>query len=206
MELLRPNGAKVWATYNHPYWGEYAAVTHNAYESGSATYIGCFVESAGLKEIIKNVCAIARIKLAPYQFPIIKKSGVNSKGQKINYIFNYSGNGVTFTYDGQDGRDIISGNEVKADSYCAIKPWDLMIVVEDEGHHKTKRKHSIAKIDKSTGKGLSLSNLSNLRIEEIERVEKTGNFFSLYSKLVTSFTSGQHPQWLDNGLLIMICE
>ncbi len=42
IELLIPQEkTEVLAYYDHPYWGEYAAITHNQYGQGSATYIGC---------------------------------------------------------------------------------------------------------------------------------------------------------------------
>jgi beta-galactosidase len=128
MELLQPKDAKIWATYTHPYWGKYAAVTHHKFGSGSATYVGCFMESSGLKEIIKNVCAIARIGISPYRFPIVRKSGTNEKGHTINYIFNYSGQDRIFNYDGETGTDLLTGRTIKKDSDNFLKPWDLMIV------------------------------------------------------------------------------
>jgi hypothetical protein len=176
----------VWATYNHPYWGEYAAVTHNAYKQGSATYIGCFVEADGLKEIIKNVCAIARIKLSPYRFPIIKKSGINSNGQRINYIFNYSGKGQTFTYDGLDGIDLISGTEVRFDSYCAIKPWDLMIIEEGPSGKKESGRQNRAKESSGSDKTVKISNF--------------------YSKFATAFSTDHNFKWLGDHMLVVISE
>jgi beta-galactosidase len=130
MELVQPKEAKIWATYIHPYWGENAAVTHHKYGEGSATYIGCYIESSGLKEIIKNVCAIARVRISPYRFPVIRKSGVNETGHRINYIFNYSGETQVFTYDGNTGTDLLNGRDVIKNSDCVLRPWDLMIVKE----------------------------------------------------------------------------
>jgi beta-galactosidase len=86
------------------------------------------MESSGLKEIIKNVCAIARIRISPYRFPIVRKSGTNEKGHTINYIFNYSGQDRIFNYDGETGTDLLTGRTIKKDSDNFLKPWDLMIV------------------------------------------------------------------------------
>ena len=49
MELLTPTTATVLASYQHPVWGKYAAVTRNAYGKGQVTYVG-FMPSDMLTE------------------------------------------------------------------------------------------------------------------------------------------------------------
>ena len=44
MELLMPQEAEVLASYDHYNWKEYAAITKNHYEKGTAIYIGCMTE------------------------------------------------------------------------------------------------------------------------------------------------------------------
>ena len=44
MELLMPQEAEVLAFYDHYNWKEYAAITKNHYEKGTAIYIGCMTD------------------------------------------------------------------------------------------------------------------------------------------------------------------
>ena len=41
MELLLPDTARTLAAYDHPQWGNFAAVTENSFGNGKAIYIGC---------------------------------------------------------------------------------------------------------------------------------------------------------------------
>ncbi len=55
MELVNPEGAQVLASYDHYNWKRYAAVTRNAYGKGTATYLGCWIGDAMLREILTDV-------------------------------------------------------------------------------------------------------------------------------------------------------
>lgn len=130
MELLLPSSADVWASYDHPFWGRYAAVTHQSYGRGSATYLGCFADISAFKEIIRRICKLAEIKLPEYTFPLIQKSGYNDNQKLVHYYFNYSSSPVSFHYDGASGIELLTGNEISTDEKLEIPAWDLIIVEE----------------------------------------------------------------------------
>lgn len=132
MELIRPIDAVVWADYKHDFWNIYSAITHKQHGKGSATYLGCFVEKAGLKALIRKLCGIADIKLTDYRFPIIRKEGVNDLGKRIQYFFNYSSKNQEFIYDGDTGCELINNTPVDTGNVIKLKPWDLVIVEEDQ--------------------------------------------------------------------------
>ena len=52
MELLRPDGAEVLASYVHPAWGDYAAVTRHRSGAGTAMHLGTMVGPALLREVL----------------------------------------------------------------------------------------------------------------------------------------------------------
>ena len=52
MELLMPQEAEVLASYDHYNWKEYAAITKNHYEKGTAIYVGCMTDDNTLKAVI----------------------------------------------------------------------------------------------------------------------------------------------------------
>ena len=130
MELVRPDTAQVWASYEHPFWGNYAAITHQEYGKGSATYLGCYTEKDGLKSLIRKICNKIDLSLPEYSFPIIRKQGINDAGKKVSYYFNYSSTPGSFIYDGQNGTELLTDSSICTDDACPLKPWSLMIIEE----------------------------------------------------------------------------
>ena len=130
IELVHTTTAETWASYEHPFWGKYAAVTHHNYGSGSATYLACFAAMPAIKEIIKRVCHLADIHIPAYSFPLIHKCGYNDYGRLVHYYFNYSSSPTAFVYDGKAGLELIENCPVNAGEKLEIKPWDLKIVEE----------------------------------------------------------------------------
>lgn len=129
-ELVHTTTADVWASYEHPYWGKYAAVTHQNYGKGSATYLACFAEIDAVKEIVKKICEIAQITLPEYQFPLIQKKGYNDDGKLVRYYFNYSSSPVAFAYDGAEGTELLKDCKVIGSEKLEIPAWDLKIIEE----------------------------------------------------------------------------
>ncbi|MCL2361298.1 MAG: beta-galactosidase [Defluviitaleaceae bacterium] len=89
MEMLRPTTAEALVTYDHPAWGQYAAVTKNK----TAVYIGCHMEKDALKILLKSLLEEAGLwtKIQQAQFPIIIKSGLDVNGRPTHFYMNYSG-------------------------------------------------------------------------------------------------------------------
>jgi beta-galactosidase len=132
MELITPTTAKVLAYYDHPVWGKYAAITLNNYGKGQATYIGCVISSAVTEKIMEDAVKKAGLwgeaqKLA---FPIITKDGVNEKGKRVRYLFNYSAKATTINYPFGNGKELLSGRGMNQNSSVELEPWGVMIVEE----------------------------------------------------------------------------
>lgn len=139
MELLRPATAETKAVYDHPVWKN-AALCQNRFGDGTATYLGCITDLAGLTAIIKELAAKAGISLYA-AFPLIRKTGINSEGNRITYYLNYSSAASAFLYEGNGGKILLdspsSGQEhsgapasiQKGDS-ITVAPWDLIIIEE----------------------------------------------------------------------------
>lgn len=81
------------ASYEHPYWGNYAAITRNHYGEGVATYVGCCPSDEVVEKIIEEAVKQAGLWGIDQEirFPLIVKSGNNGQGNKVQYYFNYSG-------------------------------------------------------------------------------------------------------------------
>lgn len=133
LELLTPaSETEVLASYDHQYWGEYAAITHNDYGKGTATYFGCYPEKELIKKVYKKVFKKADLwsKDQEISFPLITKKGVNKAGKTIRYYFNYSAVPITFNYPHQRGIELLSGKDIKPDSELKLDDWGFVIIEE----------------------------------------------------------------------------
>ncbi len=132
MELIRADKAQVLARYDHPVWGEYAAVTRNDYGKGSVTYIGFMPGDRLLEKILEGALDRANL-LGPDQqlrFPLVVKSGINQSGNTLHYYFNYSPESKTVTYPHNPGTELLSGGGVKTDAAMEMAPWGVKIIAE----------------------------------------------------------------------------
>lgn len=132
MELLTPTTAEVLLSYDHPHWGEYAAVTRNRYSQGTATYIGCMTSPAVTGSVLKAAVQEAGLWGSDQElsFPIIVKSGYNSENKAVRYYFNYSDTPFSVVYTHSEGVELLSGSAVKQADPLALEPWGVLIVLE----------------------------------------------------------------------------
>ena len=102
MELLMPQEAEVLASYDHYNWKEYAAITKNHYEKGTAIYIGCMTDDNTLKAVITEALKSAEVELPEYRWPVIVRKGTNDLGKCVRYILNYSAEEQKVSYYGKN--------------------------------------------------------------------------------------------------------
>ena len=129
-ELLENKNAEVLASYQHKYWSQYAAITKNNYKKGYAYYYGAKTPSSLLEKFLKGALKEAKIDLYNYQFPIIIRSGENSKGKKVHYIFNYSSEDWIIKNPFGDSVDLISKKSYFKGGKIEIADWDFVILIE----------------------------------------------------------------------------
>lgn len=132
MELITPTTANVLAWYNHPVWGNYAAITQNNFGKGVATYVGCFTSKALTEKIIEQVATKAGLwsNQQTVSFPVIIKNGTSQQGKTIHFIFNYSANTVTQKNIFKAGTELLSNTPVDANAVLTLAPWDVKIIEE----------------------------------------------------------------------------
>jgi beta-galactosidase len=132
MELITPTTAKVLAWYNHPVWGNYAAVTQNNFGKGVATYVGCFASKALTEKIVEQVVTKAGLwsNQQTVSFPVIIKNSTSQQGKSIHFIFNYSANTVTQKNIFKPGTELLSNTPVDANAMLTLAPWDVKIIEE----------------------------------------------------------------------------
>jgi beta-galactosidase len=131
MELATPTSAKVLTSYDHAAWGNYAAITENHYGKGLATYVGFMPGDKLIEALLKDAVKKAGID-SPAQlnhFPVVVKSGINSQGKSVHYLFNYSGSESKVHYSFATGNDLFNGGIVKTNSEVTLPAWGVSIVI-----------------------------------------------------------------------------
>lgn len=132
MELLIPEGAQVLASYDHYNWNRYAAVTRNHCEKGYAYHIGCMTDESFLKKVFLRALGDAGItRETECEFPLVVRKGVNDLGKTVRFYLNYSGQEQAEVPVCGGGKDLLSGEQVKADEKITIPAWGLRIVEEE---------------------------------------------------------------------------
>jgi beta-galactosidase len=133
MELLRPTTARVLASYDHPAWGQYAAITENRYGKGLATYVGCHTTDALTEQIVLAAVKKANLWGADQElaFPLITRGGRNQRGKQVHYYFNYAAAPGTVRYPHAAGRELLSGAAVAQGQQLPLGPWGVQIVEEN---------------------------------------------------------------------------
>lgn len=131
-ELIMPEAARVIGHYEHPHWGQYAAITDRDYGKGRVLYLGTWPSEPLLRKLMSDAVRTAGLWTPDQEieFPVVVRSGRNDSGHTIRYYFNYSGDAVEAPYYHQKGFDLFSGEAVHQGDLLTIPPWDLAIVEE----------------------------------------------------------------------------
>jgi beta-galactosidase GanA len=131
-EFLIPETAKPLAYADHPFFGQFPAITENAYGKGNLYYIGTYPSEELLGKIVRLAAEKAGILTAQneYRFPVIFRSGKNQSGKQIHYVFNYSAGNQEINCPFASGKELISGEEITGGQTVSLKPWSVTIIEE----------------------------------------------------------------------------
>ena len=129
MELLRPDGAEVLASYDHPAWGQYAAVTRHRSGAGTATHLGTMIGPALLREVLTLAARDAGLWHWSQDLAgvVTVRRGVNAAGAQITYLLNYSDDSISFASP-VAGRSVLDGADIAEGDELTIGRWDLVIL------------------------------------------------------------------------------
>jgi beta-galactosidase len=131
-EFLMPDHAKTIATYDHPFFSQWPAITENHYGSGTLLYEGTYLSDALQQAVLLDVLRRNGLTGPDQQLPAAVHAvhGTNRHNARIDYYFNYSSNPVTFSWQEPSGTDLLTGHTLAPGESATIGPWDLMIVEE----------------------------------------------------------------------------
>ena len=130
MELLQPQGAAVLASYEHPAWNPYAAVTENTYGKGSAVYVGCKTTDEMMTRILRYCAEKAGIPAEEIAYPVIVRKGKNQYGREICYYLNYSSEIQKIALH-PAGTELLGGTELRENEPVELEPWGVAVLEYD---------------------------------------------------------------------------
>ncbi len=131
-EFLMPDHAKVIATYDHPFFGKWPAITKNEFGAGTLLYEGTYLSDSLQTAVLKGELEKIGIGGPDQQLPaaVHVQHGVSRLGKRLHYYFNYSGAEVKIGYVYGPGTDLLDGKAVASAAEVTLGPWDLAIIEE----------------------------------------------------------------------------
>ncbi|MCX8644515.1 beta-galactosidase [Bifidobacterium sp. B4081] len=137
IELLNPRpDTQILASYDHPVWGRYAAVTRHDYGRGSAEWIGTLPSAQGMRLLLSDAADVAGLSGPARDLAglVTVREGTNALGEQVAYLLNYSSKKVKLDapYGGHllvaDGQADPQAHVDQGQS-MTIGPWELAIIV-----------------------------------------------------------------------------
>jgi beta-galactosidase len=129
VDLLITDGAEVLATYDHPMYKNYAAITTNAFEKGRVTYIGTMPDHT----LGRNVAAWLRTihsdsMPAKKSADSIRQSrAIAADGSELIFVFNWSWDEAEISFPVAT-QNYLTENAIAAGASVVLGPWDAQVL------------------------------------------------------------------------------
>lgn len=131
-EFLQLDTAKALATYDHPFFGRWPAITENSFGKGNVVYEGTYLSDKLQAEVVRGFLSDLGMIGSDQKLPasVHAQSATNSQNRQLHFYFNYSGDPKSFAYSHRAGADLLTGREIAANQSITVAPWDLVIMEE----------------------------------------------------------------------------
>lgn len=133
-ELLTPTTGTTLATYDHPYWGKYAAITENKFGKGHAYYNGSFLTEDTITSLYTYILKQNGLWTSRQDqaFPIINKVLLTKNGGQLDFYFNYSQEKQTVTFNSESGTELHDNSRLTKEDTFTLDPWSVKIFQSDK--------------------------------------------------------------------------
>jgi len=131
-EFLQLEHAKALAFYDHPFFGQWPAITENQFGAGTLLYEGTYLSDKLQTSILRASLEKLGLTGPDQQAPsaVHVQHGVNRLGKRIHYFFNYSGAEVKVQNAYGAATNLLDGKPVAKGAEMTLAPWDLAILEE----------------------------------------------------------------------------
>lgn len=128
---LELEGATALATYEHPHFGQFPAITTHEFGKGRVTYAGMLpnlpLGQALAEWVLKNAGIERRVPDAPASMRVNTATG--SRGERLWFLSNWSGARATLDHLPIGGKELFTGDQLEPGSSLELGPWDVKVVV-----------------------------------------------------------------------------
>ncbi len=131
-EFLMLEHAKAIAFYDHPFFGEWPAITENKFGAGTLLYEGTYLSDQLQTAVLRSSLDKVGLTGPDQQLPaaVHVQHGVNRMGKSLHYYFNYSRVELKVNYVYGAGRNLIDGSAAATNTILTLEPWGLAIIEE----------------------------------------------------------------------------
>jgi beta-galactosidase len=135
-EFLMLDHATALASYDHPFFGRWPAITENHFGAGTLIYEGTYLSGALQTAVLKRAVEEAGLAGSDQQLPvhIHVQHGANQLGRRIHYYFNYSDKDAKAVYSYGSGKNLLGDEAVSHGQEITLSPWNVVIVEEAKGN------------------------------------------------------------------------
>ena len=140
-EFLQVTTAEPLATYDHPFFGRWPAITENHLGKGTLIYEGSALSDGLQQAVVQHALETGGIEFDPAakNSTIRVKRGVNASGHTITYLLNYSSSTAEVKYGGPAAHDVLTNMPVSSGQMLSIQPWGLVIAEGDTKEDRPSR-------------------------------------------------------------------
>lgn len=129
VEVIEPSegeAASVLATYDHPHFGRFAAVTRRSYGKGQVSYVGTLPNPAAARALFGSIERQSRHRWPALPRTVTVRSARNAAGERIWFVHNWSWDSTTVRATAQL-RDVTDPSLPAADSFV-LGAWDARVL------------------------------------------------------------------------------
>jgi beta-galactosidase len=136
VEFLQAEGAVALASYDHPFFGRFPAITRYraTATAGVVTYLGSVLSAAMLEAVLADSAREAGVAAAPaaWRAPLFWRTGVNAAGRRVHYGFNFSAAPRSASLPLAGAATLLPEDRPLAPGEAVLlNPWDVVIAEEN---------------------------------------------------------------------------
>jgi beta-galactosidase len=132
---LQPEGAVVLATYQHPHFGRWPAVTTHVHGRGRITHVGTVPNQSFARALLRWAATGQTIPWTDLPGTVTCTSATTADGRRVRFLHNWSWDRAAVTLPA-DCRDALTGKPLPAGHEIELTAWDVRVLIEEPREEK----------------------------------------------------------------------